>query len=155
MKIKLLIFFSVFLLLKANAQNSISGRIIDAGNHEALPGVNIIIHELSVGTVSNNKGQYQINKIPNGQFYITFSFVGYEDQTKKVDFQGHPVTMNIKLKPMAIQGQEVVVTGNFTGTQHPRHATHLHGIYRKCSGCEHDFKRAWCWHPCYPGTVTE
>jgi len=118
MKIKLLIFFSVFLLLKANAQNSISGRIIDAGNHEALPGVNIIIHELSVGTVSNNKGQYQINKIPNGQFYITFSFVGYEDQTKKVDFQGHPVTMNIKLKPMAIQGQEVVVTGNFTGTQH-------------------------------------
>lgn len=118
MKIKLLIFFSVFLLLKANAQNSLTGRITDAANHEALPGVNIIINDLSVGAVSNNNGQYQIGNIPNGQFFVTFSFVGYEDQTKKVDFQGHQITIDIKLKPMVIQGQEVVITGNFTGTQH-------------------------------------
>jgi len=118
MKIKLLIFFSVFLFLKVNAQNSLTGHITDAGTHEALPGVNIIINDLSLGTVSNINGQYQINKIPNGQFYITFSFVGYESQTKKVDFQGHQITINIKMKPMVIQGQEVVITGNFTGTQH-------------------------------------
>ena len=118
MKIKLLIFFSVFLLLKANAQNSITGLITDAGTHEALPGVNIIINELSAGAVSNISGHYQINKIPNGQFFVTFSFVGYENRTKKVDFQGHPITLDVKLKPMVIQGQEVVITGNFTGTQH-------------------------------------
>ncbi|VAW26225.1 hypothetical protein MNBD_BACTEROID07-1566, partial [hydrothermal vent metagenome] len=118
MKIKLLIFFSVFLLLKVNAQNSITGRITDAGTHEALPGVNIIINDLSIGTVSDNNGYYQINNIPNGRFFITFSFVGYEDQTKKVDFNGHKIAIDIKLKPMVIQGQEVVITGSFTGTQH-------------------------------------
>ena len=118
MKIKLLIFFSVFLLLKANAQNSLLGHITDATTHEVLPGVNIIINDLSLGTVSNVSGQYLINKVPNGQFFVTFSFVGYEDQTRKIDFQGHPVTVNVKLKPMIIQGQEVVITGNFTGTQH-------------------------------------
>ncbi len=118
MKIKLLIFFSVFLFLKANAQNSITGRITDAGTHEALPGVNIIINELSMGAVSNNNGHYQIDHIPHGWFFVTFSFVGYENQTKKIDFQGKKVTLNIKMKPMVIQGQEVVITGSFTGTQH-------------------------------------
>ncbi len=119
MKIKLLVFFSVFLLLKVNAQSSLSGRIMDANTHEALPGVNIIINELSTGTASDNNGHYQINKVPKGQFLVTYSFVGYEDQTKKVNFQGdHPVTLNVKLSPMIIQGQEVVVTGNFTATQH-------------------------------------
>ncbi len=118
MKIKLIIFFSVFFLLKANAQNSITGRITDAGTHEELPGVNIIINDLSLGTVSNNNGQYKINKIPDGQFFVTFSFVGYEDKTRTVDFQGHKITIDIKLNPLVIQGQEVVITGNFTGTQH-------------------------------------
>ncbi len=118
MKIKLLIFFSVFLLLKANAQNSLTGRITDADTHESLPGVNIIINDLSIGAVSDNNGNYQISQIPNGQFFVTFSYVGYEDQTKEINLKGHKIILNVKMKPMVIQGQEVVITGNFTGTQH-------------------------------------
>ena len=120
MKIKLLVFFSVFLLLKANAQSSISGNISDANTHEALPGVNVYVNELSLGAVSNANGHYLLKNLPKGTFFISYSFVGYQTATKKVEIQrkNQNIELDIKLKPMVIQGQEVVITGSFTGTQH-------------------------------------
>ena len=117
---KSLLLSFIFMLLSTTgwSQNILSGKIIDSKSGQPLPGVNIIINELSTGTVSNTKGYYQIRNIPNGEFFVTYSFVGYEDQTKKFDFHGEKITQNIKMKPMVIQGQEVVITGNFTGTQH-------------------------------------
>ncbi len=118
MKLKILIFFSVFLFLKANAQNSITGRITDSKTNESLPGVNIVINELSVGAVSGINGYYTIKNLPKGTFLISYSYVGYETVTKKIEFKGKGLVMNIALKPMVIQGQEVVISGYFTGTQH-------------------------------------
>ena len=120
MKTKLFVFFFVFLFVKANAQNSLAGRITDASTHEALPGVNVYINELSQGAVSDTRGSYLIKGLPKGTFFVTCSFVGYETVTKKVTFTGKKQTLrlNISLKPMVIQGQEVVITGSFTGTQH-------------------------------------
>ena len=118
MKIKLLIFFSVFLLLKANAQNSISGRIIDSKTKESLPGVNIVINELSLGTVSDNNGHYILKSLPKGTFLVSYSYVGYETVTKKINLQGNGLVINVALKPMVVQGQEVVISGYFTNTQH-------------------------------------
>ena len=119
MKTKLLVFFFAFLFLKVNAQ-SISGRITDAQNNEPLPGVNVYVNELSQGTVSNADGKYVLNHLPKGTFFVTYSFVGYETVTRKVEIQNKSqvINLNIKMKPMVIQGQEVVVTGSFTGTQH-------------------------------------
>jgi iron complex outermembrane receptor protein len=118
MKKNLLIFFFVFLLLKVNAQSSISGHITDAGTHESLPGVNVIVNDLSVGTVSNKDGNYELKNLPEGTLLITFSYVGYQTVTKKITTQNKAIRMNIEMKPMVIQGQEVVITGSFTGTQH-------------------------------------
>ncbi len=120
MKIKLLIFFSVFLLFKVNAQSTLSGRIADAKTHEPLPGVNVYIQELSAGNVSDNSGHYQLTNLPKGTFLVSYSFVGYETVTQKIEIekkQEHLVR-NIMMHPMVIQGQEVVITGSFTGTQH-------------------------------------
>jgi len=118
MKMKLLVFFFVFLLLKVNAQNSISGRILDSETHQALPGVNVVVNELSMGTVSALDGTYLLKNLPKGTLLISYSYVGYETVTKKVVLQNEAIQVNIQLKPMVIQGQEVVISGSFTGTQH-------------------------------------
>jgi iron complex outermembrane receptor protein len=118
MKIKMLIFFSVFLLLKVNAQNSISGRVFDSETHQALPGVNVVVNELSMGTVSANDGTYLLKNLPKGTLLISYSYVGYETFTKKVVLQNEAIQVNVQLKPMVIQGQEVVISGSFAGTQH-------------------------------------
>ncbi len=120
MKIKLLIFFSVFLLLKVNAQSTLSGKITDAQTREPLPGVNVYINELSAGNVSDNNGRYVIDHLPRGTFLVSFSFVGYQTVTRKIEIKKpqEVLTLDIALHPMVIQGQEVVITGSFTGTQH-------------------------------------
>lgn len=118
MKIKLLIFFSVFLLMKANAQNGIRGRVMDAETHQPLPGVNVVVNDLSVGTVSAPDGTYHLDNLPTGTLLISYSYVGYETFTRKVVLQNQSIQVNVQLKPMVIQGQEVVISGSFTGTQH-------------------------------------
>ena len=119
MKNKIILFFLLFLFIKVNAQNSISGTITDNNTGNTLPGVNIIISDLNSGTVSNVNGYYILNNLPNGQFFVTYSFIGYESVTKKIVLKGDThLTINIAMKPMIVQSQEVVVTGSFTGTQH-------------------------------------
>ena len=118
MKAKVFLFFMLFLFIKANAQNIISGTITDGKSKESLPGVNVIVADLSVGAVSNNNGHYIINNLPNGQFFVSYSFIGYETVNKKVELTGNShITLNIALKPKVIESREVVITGSFTGTQ--------------------------------------
>ncbi|MBN2614397.1 MAG: TonB-dependent receptor [Bacteroidales bacterium] len=119
MKAKVFLFFMLFLFVKVNAQNSISGLVTDVKAGGSLPGVNIVVADLSVGAVSNAQGHYTIGNLPNGQFFVTYSYVGYENITKEVHLTGNThITLNIGLNPQVIEGQEVVVTGSFTGTQH-------------------------------------
>ncbi|MBN2638029.1 MAG: TonB-dependent receptor [Bacteroidales bacterium] len=119
MKAKIFLFFMLFLFVKVNAQNSISGIVTDAQSRTSLPGVNIVITELSTGAVSNNQGHYIVNNLPNGEFLVSYSFVGYETINKEVNLTGNThIKLNIALSPKVIEGQEVVVTGSFTGTQH-------------------------------------
>ncbi len=118
MKTGILLFFSLFLLIKVNAQNSLNGTVTDRQTGETLPGVNIVIPELSSGTFTNAKGVYHLNDLPKGSFLVRFSFVGYETVVKKIALTGTPVTINVKLKTQVVQGEEVIVTGSFTETQH-------------------------------------
>ncbi len=119
MKAKVFLFFLLFLFIKVNADNVISGTITDNKSGESLPGVNIVMTELSAGTVSDNSGHYLIKNLPNGEFLVSYMYVGYETLTKKVKLTGNThITFNVALKPKVFQGQEVVITGNFTSTQH-------------------------------------
>ena len=120
MKAKIFLFFLLFLfVVKVNADNVISGTITDGKSGESLPGVNIVLTELSSGTISDNSGHYTIKNLPNGEFLVSYMFVGYETVAKKVKLTGNThLNYNIALKPKVFQGQEVVVTGSFTSTQH-------------------------------------
>jgi len=97
---------------------TISGHIFDANTHQSLPGANIVVNDLSLGTVSDENGKYLLQNLPKGTLLLSYSYVGYETVTKTVDINGKDLQININLKPMIVQGQEVVITGSFTGTQH-------------------------------------
>lgn len=119
MKVKIFLFFLLFLfVIKVNADNVISGTVTDGKSGESLPGVNIVLTELSTGTVSDHSGHYLIKNLPKGEFLISYMYVGYETVVKKVKLTGNThLTINMALKPKVFQGQEVVVTGSFTSTQ--------------------------------------
>lgn len=92
-------------------EKTISGKVSDSANNEALPGVNIFIKGTNDGTTTDNKGDFKLN-VPNEKSIIVFSFVGYEQQEIVV---GNQTIFNVGLKVNTKVLDEVIVVGY--GTQ--------------------------------------
>ena len=57
----------------------ISGTVLDQ-NDEPLAGVNVIIEELTVGSVTNVNGEYSIINLDAGTYTVIVSFIGFATQ---------------------------------------------------------------------------
>jgi len=113
--LSLLIFFP-FLIF---GQNIFKAKINDEKTGEALVGVNVFIHKLNTGAVSNNDGIALIKNIPNGIYEIEFTSVGYKTYKMKVGFplSNPDTTFNISLEQQALKMNEVQVTSTRTSNR--------------------------------------
>jgi len=115
---KLIIFLFVsFFVMKLMAQNQINGQIFDT-ERQPLTGVSIILPELNKGTVSDSKGHFFINNLPDGNIKIQFSFIGFKTQIKSFDIHKNMPEIIIELQEAYLETQEVVVTGGYLSSQH-------------------------------------
>ncbi len=110
----LLLFFCIHLF----GQGVLSGHITDKSDNTPLVGANIYFPELSRGVVSDANGNYEIYKLPKGELLVTFSFIGYKKEIRKINISGTNQKLDVALSPIVVQGEEVVISGNFTGSQH-------------------------------------
>ena len=105
-------FFMVVLLMtcllqQAVAQDrSISGRVTDRANGQALPGVTVLAKGTSLGASTNADGAFNLT-VPASVTRITFSYVGYATQERDANV----ATMDVALAADNRQLDEVVVTG--------------------------------------------
>ncbi len=88
-----------------DAQNSISGRIIDADTHQPLAFVNIIVVSTVQGATSDIDGRFLV-KAPFQIHQLQFSYVGYE--TRSLD-PGGSSELIVKLKKKALLLSEVKI----------------------------------------------
>lgn len=86
---------------------TVKGRVVDANDGTALPGVNILVKGTSIGSVSNADGQFSIS-VPSLESVLVVSFVGYK--TLEVPVQGRE-SLTITLEADVIALGEVVVVG--------------------------------------------
>ena len=85
---------SVFLLfflyslfnLSAMAQRVLSGSVRSVEDKSPLIGVRIQIEHTSIGTTTDDQGNYELKNIPTGKSTIVFSCVGLKKMTKTVFF---------------------------------------------------------------------
>ncbi|MFK7845803.1 MAG: carboxypeptidase-like regulatory domain-containing protein [Rhodothermales bacterium] len=107
--------FLLALLLPAVAvaqTGKISGRVTDAGNGEALPGVNVIIDGSTQGGVTDLDGYYNIINVRPGEYSVRASFVGYNTRlTEGVRVNTNLTsTVNFLMQEDQVGLEEVVVT---------------------------------------------
>lgn len=98
------------------AQNKVTGTIVDKDNNP-ISGATIILPELHKETVSNEKGNYTINAIPNGNHKVIISFIGYATQSKSVSFSSNTVVVDITLLESEEHMDEVIVSTAFNKLQ--------------------------------------
>ena len=111
-RISLLLFLSV---IKADPTGFVKGKIIDINSQLPLAGANIIIKSTSIGTISNDDGYFSIKDIPNGNYSISVSYIGYKTvylsdvwvRPNAYDF------LNVKLEQSIIQIDDITVEENF------------------------------------------
>jgi hypothetical protein len=79
---------------------------------EMLIGVSIYCTELKTGVITNVYGFYSLSLAP-GKYTIRYSYVGFETQEKTIQADKN-LTLDISLKPVGLELDEVVITGKRT-----------------------------------------
>ncbi len=94
---------------------TISGEVVDAETLEPLIGVNLIIEKTLDGDATNIDGLYSIENLTPGIYTLTIRYIGYE--TKRIPDivvgSNRNQTVNVKLNPSTVMGEEITVTSGF------------------------------------------
>ncbi len=110
-----------FLTILSNAQNSaVSGRILDATDNGPLEYASVAVYNLNdstliTGGITNRSGNFRIDKLKQGNYYLQAHFLGYESKTTNSFSLGEGQTLqigSISLSPARQLVNEVNVTGN-------------------------------------------
>jgi hypothetical protein len=96
------IFFLFFLLAQTGLaqKSSIHGIVKDKNTGEAILFAHIYLANTTSGTTSNTDGTFILQNIPNGEFTLVCTMVGYEPYTKVIHLlSGKSIELIIKLDP--------------------------------------------------------
>ena len=108
--ILLVIFLSPFLLAQ---KNTIVGTVTSSADKSALIGANVIIENTSMGAASDAQGKFVIKNIPDGDYTVMVSYIGFETLKKNVSVESNEmVTVELSMAPEAIQMETYVVTAS-------------------------------------------
>lgn len=111
-RIFLIITFLLFSQILLAQHGTIKGVVIDAKTGDPLPGANVLVQGLEIGSATNVDGEYTISEVPVGQQTIIARFIGYKTQIKVINAVGGEVTeANFNLEETVLALDEVVVTG--------------------------------------------
>tara|TARA_B110001450_G_scaffold103704_1_gene98212 strand:+ start:320 stop:2563 length:2244 start_codon:yes stop_codon:yes gene_type:complete len=85
--LKIVYYLFVGIISTHSQTNSISGKITSKG--EALPFANIYLANTKLGTASNEEGFFELKNIPNGDYTLISSSVGYNLKSLKIKLTGN------------------------------------------------------------------
>lgn len=95
------------------SQNGIKGKITDQSTHEPLDRVIVYIPDLQKGTMTNDEGNFIIEKLPTGRFEMQCSRLGYRTTTLNVSTDGES-ELAIELMPSPIKAEDIIITAPYT-----------------------------------------
>ena len=107
--IKCLLFITVTNLY---SQNSIQGHLKDNHTNKGIAYANIYFPQLEKGTVSDENGSFIIHDLPNGDYKIVFSIIGYETLSQSITLPFNQ-NLEITLSASAIEMESIIISTPF------------------------------------------
>ena len=87
----------------AFSQSVLKGRVISEENKKPLTSVSVYLNNTSIGTTTDEEGQFILRGIPQGKFSLVATSVGFETYTILLDMRELPKDFQIIMKPKADQ----------------------------------------------------
>lgn len=109
LKLKLTFFFVLISFVSFLQNSTLSGSIKDSETGELLIGASVFVEKLKQGISSNLYGFYSLT-IPNGNYTVKVSFVGYREVIKKIEIN-ESQKLNIELVPTDVFIPIVTIEG--------------------------------------------
>ena len=107
--LKIVYYLFVGIISTHSQTNSISGKITSKG--EALPFANVYLANTKLGTASNEEGFFELKNIPNGDYTLISSSVGFNLKSLKIILTGNQkLVKNFNLNEN-YSLEEIVVSG--------------------------------------------
>lgn len=108
------------IVLSAGANNTdthIYGHVIDSQTGEHLPYIVVVLKGTTIGVATDNSGHYVIRHVPEGDFVIEVSAVGYKTQTQEINIRkGRNYEVNFVLEEDLVQIEGVIVSATRSET---------------------------------------
>ncbi len=102
----------LFLTVFLSAQTTITGIITDRDGN-TLSGASLYIDALSLGTLSNNNGQFELIVPETGSYDLEVSYLGMRTNRQLIEVGNTTTSLNIQLAPDPLKLESVIVTGTF------------------------------------------
>lgn len=119
--ILLLSFYSFVVLGQQGTR--ISGIVTD-NEDNPLPGANVFISTLHLGSATNDNGEYEFTvpaeDLKGQSVNLKAQYIGYKSQTVAITLRGDSIEQNFSLEEDVFQSDEVVVTGLASKTSKAR-----------------------------------
>lgn len=96
------------------AQGVLAGKIVDAGNKEALIGVNVLIVGTTFGASTDIDGRFSVPSVKAGEYSVRISYIGFETKmyTGIVIRDRETTTLNVDLAEAILStDDEIVIVG--------------------------------------------
>lgn len=99
--------------------------IITTSDSELAVGVNVILKNSKYGTITNEDGTFEFNRVKANTYTLQVSLTGYETLEQEVTVSANETTtLNLQLKVSNKQLKEVIITGN-RGKAFPKQSTYV------------------------------
>lgn len=97
----------------ASSQNSLTGTIKTKNTNEPIAAT-VYFPQLEKGTVADFDGHYTVSNIPDGNYNVVFSSLGFASISKKVHFSGgKSLTQNMVMEESAVEMEAVIISTPF------------------------------------------
>ena len=87
--------------IRSSENYTITGIVSDSISGETLIGVNIYLKDTKYGTVSDSKGNFNL-EAPGGNYKLVFSYIGYKQKEVSLELNWN-VSLNISLRTMGLK----------------------------------------------------
>jgi TonB-linked SusC/RagA family outer membrane protein len=109
---------SLALVGEAQAQGSVTGRVVQSSTLRPLAGAQVSIPGTGIGALANNDGRFLLVNVPVGQHTVRAEIIGFGTQERSVTVTaGQSVAADFQLETQALGLDEIVVTGTAGGVQ--------------------------------------
>ena len=110
----------------------IKGTVSDKGSGDFLPGANVFLEGTNYGTSSDRAGNYSINGVPDGDYTLIVTYVGYSDYSNSVsvgpDALTHNAQMSVSYIPMDAVNVRGLAQGQAKALSQQRSANNIKNI---------------------------